>query len=82
MKHNSLQNPYLNFSIYSEDSEGVKMKSKSQPLSQFTNYLSASKAMKESECLSESIIVIEDSEQESSSVESSEDSEDSIFRRY
>ena len=80
MKHNSLQDLSLNISI--GDSNEVRMKPKSHLSSQFVNYLSASKAMKESECLSESIIFIDALEQDSSSLESSEDSEDSNFRRY
>ena len=82
MKHNSLQNSSLNISKSFEDSEEVIIKPRSHLSSQFVNYLSASKAMKESECLSESIIFIEALEQDSSSLESSEDSEDSNFRRY
>ena len=80
MKHNSLQDLSLNISI--GDTDEVKMKPKSHLSSQFVSYLSASKAMKESGGLSESRILIEDLEQNSSSVESSEDTEDSAYRRY
>ena len=77
MKHNSLQDLSLNISI--GDTDEVRMKPKSHLSSQFVNYLSVSKAMKEPEYLSESIVLIEDFELEPSSVESSEDS---AFRRY